>query len=265
MRYLPLLLISVILFVASGCSSKTDPISQKIVQKQTEQNQNSDEDAFLDEFEEEMQIETKSDPFSSYNRVMTEFNDGLFEYVVSPVARGYKTVVHKEIRLSVGNFFHNILYPVRLINNLLQGKFQNSVEETGRFVVNTTVGIFGLFDPAKSYFELEAHEEDFGQTLGFYGVGTGPHIVLPFFGPSNLRDMVGLYPDSVIDPIEYHHHRGYNLTNSYGESLLVKIYGRLNYVSLHQGEYEKLKKDSLDLYPYLRDVYEQYREQKIKE
>ena len=265
MRYLVLTIF--ILFISTGCSTKSDLTTQNRVQNQItlSEKDSTDEDTFLNEFEEEMQLETKSDPFSSYNRVMTGFNDSLFEYVVSPVARGYKTVVHKEIRLSVGNFFHNILYPIRLVNNLLQGKFQNSVEETGRFVVNTTVGIFGLFDPAKSYFELEAHEEDFGQTLGFYGVGTGPHIVLPFFGPSNLRDAVSLYPDSMVDPIEYHHHRAYNLTNSYGESLLIKAYGKVNYLSLHQGEYEKFKKDAVDLYPYLRDVYEQYREQKIKE
>ena len=263
------LFISIILF--SGCASKN--ISQDKTQNNIKKEKKidivsddiSEEDEFLDEFEEEMNIEEKSDPFSGYNRTMTSFNDGLYEYVLAPVAKGYKFVVHKEIRSSVGKFFHNILYPIRLVNNLLQGKIKNSGEETGRFVINTTIGLFGLFDPAKSYFGLEAHNEDFGQTLGFYGVGSGPHIVLPFLGPSNLRDTFSLYPDSMADPIDYHANRNYNLTNSYGESLWLKAYDKVNYVSLHDGEYEKLKKDAVDLYPFLRDVYEQYRDKQIKE
>ncbi|PIF04766.1 MAG: ABC transporter [Arcobacter sp.] len=230
-----------------------------------EENADVEEDEFLDEFEEEMKIETKSDPLSGYNRVMTSFNDGLYEYVLSPIANGYRYVVHKEIRSSVGNFFHNILYPMRFINNLLQGKLKNSAEETGRFLINSTIGILGLFDPAKSWFDLEPHNEDFGQTLGFYGVGAGPHIVLPFFGPSNLRDALSLYPDGLLNPAVYNDDRGYNITNSYGESLVLKAYQSVNDISLRHGEYEKLKKDAIDLYPYLRDIYEQYREKEIKE
>ncbi len=268
-------IVSIILFIAiilfSGCSSKNinqDNSKIENTKEHTEEatsQESSEEDEFLDEFEEEMQIEEKSDPLSGYNRVMTNFNDGMYEYVLAPVASGYKKVVHKEIRSSVGKFFHNILYPIRLVNNLLQGKMKNSGEETGRFVINTTVGLLGLFDPAKSYFGLEAHNEDFGQTLGYYGVGSGPHIVLPFLGPSNLRDTFSLYPDSLVSPIDYQKERSYNLTNSYGESLWLKAYDKVNYVSLHEGEYEKLKKDAVDLYPFLRDVYEQYRDKQIKE
>lgn len=253
-----------IIFI-SGCSSKKVQINNNGTVEVQKVEETSEEDEFLDEFEEEMKVEEKSDPLSGYNRVMTNFNDGVYEYALAPVARGYKKVVHKEIRTSVGNFFHNILYPIRLVNNLLQGKFKNSGEETGRFVINTTIGILGLFDPAKSYFGLEAHNEDFGQTLGYYGVGGGPHIVLPFFGPSNLRDTFSMYPDALLNPVDYHDERAYNLTNNYGESLILKTYNKVNYVSLHEGEYENLKKDAVDLYPFLRDVYEQYREQKIKE
>jgi len=272
MKYL--FYIALVLFTIgfTGCSTKTQVVKNDTVlvdktKSNIEDNSIDDleDDEFLEEFEEELIIEQKSDPFSGYNRVMTHFNDGLFEYVLAPVARGYKKVVHKEVRSSVGKFFHNILYPIRLVNNLLQGKIKNSTEETGRFVINTTIGVLGLFDPAKSYFNLEAHNEDFGQTLGFYGVGAGPHIVLPFLGPSNLRDALSLYPDSLVDPVDYNDERSYNLTNNYGESLFLKAYSKVNYVSLHDGEYEKLKKDAVDLYPFLRDVYEQYREKQIKE
>lgn len=263
MRYFFIFMMSLGVLLFTGCSSKLTP--QKDVSVEKNISQNTSEDDFLDEFADEMKVEEKSDPLSGYNRVMTSFNDGVYEYVLAPVSRGYKTVVHEEIRSSIGKFFHNILYPIRLVNNLLQGKIKNSGEETGRFIINTTIGIFGLFDPAKSYFGLEPHDEDFGQTLGYWGVGAGPHIVLPFLGPSNLRDTLSLYPDSLANPVDYHNHRGYNLTGSYGESLVLKAFDRVNYTSLHEGEYEKLKKDAIDLYPYLRDVYEQYREKKIKE
>jgi len=263
MKYLFICMISFFVVFSTGCSSKTEPQKSKVVQ--IEDDFSSDEEEFLSEFDEEFTVEKKFDPLSGYNRVMTSFNDGVYTYALAPVARGYKFVVHQEIRTSVNNFFHNVLYPLRLVNNLLQGKIKNSGEETGRFLINSTIGILGLFDPAKSYFGLEAHDEDFGQTLGYWGVGAGPHIVLPFLGPSNLRDAVSLYPDSLVNPIDYHTDRSYNLTNNYGESLYVKAFSQINKTSLKIGEYEKIKEDAIDLYPYLRDVYEQYREQQIKE
>ena len=262
MKYLFMGMITISILFFTACSSKA--VSTNTV-KETKVSEHIEENDFLAEFDDELKVEPKSDPLSGYNRVMTNFNDGVYEYALSPIVKGYKFVVHKEIRVSIGNFFHNILYPIRLVNNLLQGKIQNSGEETGRFLLNSTVGLFGLFDPAKSYFGWEAHNEDLGQTLGYWGVGAGPHIVLPFFGPSNLRDMASFYPDSMLNPIDYHNHRRVNLTNNYGESLVVKAFNRVNYTSLHDGEYEKLKKDAVDLYPFLRDVYEQYREKQIKE
>ncbi|MEA3512627.1 MAG: VacJ family lipoprotein [Campylobacterota bacterium] len=251
-----------IIFVFIGCSSKSvDEPSQKnkIVEEQTQ------EDEFLDEFSDELEIEEVYDPLSGYNRIMTNFNDTLYINVLNPVAKGYKFVVPEGARQSVKNFFHNIWYPIRVVNNLLQGKLTNSAEETGRFVINSTIGILGLFDPAKSYFGLEAHDEDFGQTLGYWGVGSGFHIVLPILGPSNLRDTFSLYPDSLVDPVDYYRNRGYNLSGNYIDSLSLKAVEKVNFVSLHEGEYEKLKGDAIDLYPYLRDVYEQYRDEKIKE
>ena len=150
MRYVVFICLSLYLMSFTGCSSKVEYVKKENVIFEKQSEEEIEEDAFLDEFEEEMKVEQKSDPLSGYNRIMTNFNDGVFEYVLAPVASGYQTVVHKEIRSSVGNFFHNILYPIRLINNLLQGKVKNSGEETGRFIINTTVGILGLFDPAKS-------------------------------------------------------------------------------------------------------------------
>ena len=265
MRYLVFICLSLCIITITGCSSKVEPVKKETVFIKKQSTLELEETDFLDEFENELKVDVKSDPLSGYNRIMTNFNDKMFTYVLSPVSTGYRTVVHEKIRSSVDNFFHNILYPIRLVNNLLQGKFVNSVDETSRFLINSTFGVFGLFDPAKRNFGLKAHNEDFGQTLGFYGVAAGPHIVLPFFGPSNLRDTFSMYPDSFINPITYTDDTGYNLTNSDKESLLLKGYERINFISQHESEYEKMKKDAVDLYPFLRDIYEQDREQQIKE
>ncbi|MDX2471844.1 MAG: VacJ family lipoprotein [SAR324 cluster bacterium] len=216
-----------------------------------------------DDFDEDLEGEfaetdsTKSDPFSGYNSFMTDFNDGVYTYALDPVARGYRWVLPESPRRGVVNFFKNIWYPIRFVNNLLQGKLGNATEETGRFLLNSTIGIFGFWDPAKEWFDLEEHPEDFGQTLGLWGVGAGPHIVLPFLGPSNLRDSFALAPDYFIDPITY--------VRPVALSWGLVIYESVNDTSLHIGEYENLKADALELYPFLRDAYEQNRIKKIQE
>ncbi|VAY87487.1 Surface lipoprotein [hydrothermal vent metagenome] len=234
--------------------------SEVIVSGKSDDTQQLD---FLDDFKEEDNVQ--SNPFEGYNIFMTNFNDGLYFYAVNPVAHGYSNVIHKSIRKSISNLFHNMLYPARVVNNILQGKMLNAAEETSRFIINTTVGVFGLFDPAIKYLKLNPHNEDFGQTLGYWGVSSGYHVVLPFLGPSNLRDIFGMYSDSMFNPIEYYGKRVYNLSESYDYSLTVEAYKKLNYTSLHLGEYEELTKDAVQLYPYLKDIYEQYRNKLIKE
>jgi len=250
-----------IVFLFSGCSNKNvqTPNEKQIVVVDEK------EEEFLSEFDEELKVEKRIDPLHSYNRVMTNFNDGLYEYVVFPVARVYEDIVHIELRNGFNNFFHNILYPVRFVNNILQGKFNNALDETGRFLVNTTVGFLGMSDQAKDVFHLKAHDEDFGQTLGYWGVGSGPHIVWPFLGPSNLRDSISFYPDSLLNPVNYIQSRDYNLVSNSKESFGVNIFDKLNKTSFTYKAYEKIKQDAVDLYPYLRDMYEQRREKLIKE
>ncbi|MCW8894316.1 VacJ family lipoprotein [Sulfurimonas sp.] len=262
MKLAGLIFMVFMVFGFSGCISQSVEEPQKPV---LSEEVSSDADDELDEFAEEMQVKEVYDPFSGYNRSMTSFNDGAYEYVFKPVAQGYRYLFHEEIRMSVQKFFHNLYFPMRVVNNALQGKFKNSAEETGRFVINSTVGILGLFDPAKSKFGLQAHEEDFGQTLGFYGAGSGPHIVLPFIGPSNLRDTISLYPDSLLTPIDYTERSYWTLTDTVAEYLGVKSVEKVNYASLNMERYDKLKQDAVDLYPYLRDLYEQYRDKQIEE
>ena len=223
-----------------------------------------------DDFESEFEISDKSnatriDPLSGYNKIMTNFNDKFYIHILNPVAKTYKGVLPKPIRKGIDNFLDNLMYPMRLLNNLLQFKFKNSYLETQRFLLNSTIGLAGFIDVANDNFHVKQHSEDFGQTLGYYGVGSGFYIVLPLLGPSNLRDSVGLITDTIINPMTYMGNRGYNLFDNSTEALGVSVEKTINYSSLHVGEYEKLKKDAIDLYPFLRNIYEQRRKKEITE
>ena len=139
------------------------------------------------------------DPFEPLNRATFSFNETADKYVMRPVAQVYD-YVPLPIKVGVGNFFGNIGDVWIGVNNVLQGKFVDGLSDGGRVLVNSTVGIFGLFDVA-SEMGLEKHDEDLGQTLGSWGVGEGPYIVLPFLGPSTVRDSVGLIGDLQVDPV----------------------------------------------------------------
>ena len=251
--------------------------SEAVPEAEVAADTDEEEEGFDDEFEDEFGAAEKEvfDPLSGYNRVMTDFNDSLYVWVLDPVARGYRWVLPYAARRGVKNFFHNLLFPLRFVNNALQLKIKNAGEEFLRFSINSTIGILGFWDPAKEWFDLEAHEEDFGQTLGYYGVGGGFHVVLPFLGPSNVRDMFSLYPDMQMDPVNNVENRPYNFPKQEGEYqgvskqtlqevdlTLLKI---INRESLRIGQYANLKKDAIELYPFLRDVYEQNRAKLIKE
>jgi phospholipid-binding lipoprotein MlaA len=134
------------------------------------------------------------DPFEGFNRTMYTFNERLDRYILKPVARGYRRVAPAPVRRSVANFFGNLHDLPIMLNNLLQGKPKEAVSDFSRFFVNSTVGVLGLFDVATKW-GLPKHDEDFGQTLAVWGVHSGPYLVLPFFGPSNLRDAPALIVD----------------------------------------------------------------------
>lgn len=211
-------------------------------------------DAF-DEFETDVAPEV-FDPLSGYNRVVTRVNDRLYFWVLKPVAQGYKAVVPGAARQGISNFFTNLGFPIRLANNVLQLKFKGAGVETARFVVNTTVGVAGFWDPAEKWLALSAHPEDFGQTLGYYGMDSGFHIVLPLLGPSNLRDVCGSIADRNLNPTTY--------LDDGNVTLALSATRTINSTSLRIGQYETLRKDAMDLYILLRNAYEQNRDRKIK-
>ena len=140
------------------------------------------------------------DPFEGYNRAMYSFNDTLDRAVLKPVAQGYKAVLPDPARKMVHNFFSNIDDIFVTGNDLLQLKFKQASSDFTRVWVNTLFGVFGLFDVAH---KLEKHNEDFGQTLGYWGVGSGPYLVLPLLGPSSVRDGTGLAVDSYYGVVEH--------------------------------------------------------------
>jgi phospholipid-binding lipoprotein MlaA len=195
-----------------------------------------------------------ADPFEGLNRAVFAFNDKLYFYALKPVARLYRHVPER-VRVSVGNFFSNLTAPIRVVNNVLQGKIGSAGGELMRFIVNSTVGIGGLFDPATRYARIPRSDEDFGQTLGRYGIGSGPYLVLPMVGPCNVRDGVGLAVDLFLDPVPY--------VVGGAEYLAAKGTSTVNEVSLDDDTYEGIKRDALDPYLFVRDAYAQHRAGKI--
>ena len=142
------------------------------------------------------------DPFEGFNRGVYSFNENVDRALLKPLAEAYRAVLPQFVRSSVSNFFSNINDVVVALNNLLQGKFTRAYSDLGRVAINSTVGMLGLFDIATEA-GIEKNDEDFGQTLGWWGVRDGPFIMLPFFGPSNGRDTVGRVVDVVTDPVTY--------------------------------------------------------------
>lgn len=146
--------------------------------------------------------EVNVDPWEGFNRAMFSFNDGLDTYALKPVTQGYKAVMPDMAETGVSNFFDNLSDVGTLINNLLQGKFSSAGQDIARISFNTTFGLGGLIDVATPM-GIDKHEEDFGQTFGYWGASSGPYLVLPLFGPATVRDGLGMIPDSLVDPVRY--------------------------------------------------------------
>lgn len=195
----------------------------------------------------------EGDPWENFNRGMFSFNNKLDKAIIAPMARGYGKLPGP-VTTSVGNFFSNLFEPTTIINDLLQGKIVQAVEDTTRFLLNTTVGIVGLFDVAK-HVDLPKNDEDFGQTLARWGVGDGPYMVLPLLGPSNVRDTVARLPYFfATDPLLYVESSGARL------GLRAAEITDIRYRLLRT---DRLLKMQLDPYIFIREGYWQRRENLI--
>ena len=147
-----------------------------------------------------VQVPDERDPFESFNRAVFAFNDDFDKAILTPLATGYQKVVPEPVNNSISNFFSNLDDVVVLFNDILQLKFEQSLSDLGRITFNTTFGLAGLFDVA-THMDMPKHNEDFGQTLGYWGVGSGPYLVLPFLPPTTLRDGLALPVDWKVDPL----------------------------------------------------------------
>jgi phospholipid-binding lipoprotein MlaA len=161
------------------------------------------------------------------------------------------------MRVGIRDFFHNLRTPIRLTNSLLQFKINGAGRELGRFVINTTVGVLGFWDPAKTWMEIEPCEEDLGQTLGYYGIGNGFFIIWPVLGPSTLRDTFGRAGDYFLDPVSY--------VDPWWARAGITGLQTVNSTSLRLGDYEEFKRISFDPYTALLDGYIQSRQSKVEE
>lgn len=200
-----------------------------------------------------------ADPLEPINRVFFHINDKVYFWLLKPVASGYAAIVPQPVRVGVRNFFDNVTTPIRAANCLLQLNLEDFGNETARFIVNSTIGLAGFFDPAKKRYNIKRQEEDFGQTLGTYGMGPLLYINWPVFGPSSIRDTVGIVGDFFLNPLNYFFEYPIYV------NIVAGVYERVNNTSLTLGEYEALKEAALDPYVALRDAYQQFREEKVKE
>ena len=268
-----LLIFALAFLILSGCAHRkantpvlsSDPpvakgVSQnrKISSSEVSHSNIEEKDEFLNEFESEFEEKavTVADPLSFWNRAMFHFNDKLYFWFLKPVAKGYRAVIPGVVRTGVRNFFSNIFTPIRLTSCVLQGKVKAGGTELTRFVVNSTIGIAGVMDPAKKYLKLDITDEDLGQTLGAYGIGNGFYLVWPFLGPSTLRDSVGMVGDRFLNPITY--------VKPVEASVAIWSYDKINETSMHIGDYESIKDAAIEPYEAFRDAYIQYRNNKVK-
>lgn len=194
------------------------------------------------------------DPWEGFNRAMFSFNEGLDTAVIKPVAQGYEYVTPTPVNDGITNFFANIADVFIGVNNLLQGKPGDAASDLGRFLINSTLGVLGFFDVA-SHGGFEKHEEDFGQTFGKWGMGPGPYVVLPVFGPRTLRDTGGLIVDTAVDPVS--HVRNVPTRNSLLALRIVDTRADLLPAD------KVIEAAALDKYSYLRDAYLQRRQRAV--
>ena len=193
-----------------------------------------------------------SDPLEPMNRLFFDFNDSLYEWLIKPFTDGYIWLVPRDLRVCFDNVFVNLRSPIVLLNTLLVADFEGAGIAISRFSINSTIGVLGLADVAALEFGMKRQKEDFGQTLGKWGVSEGIYLCWPIIGPSNVRDTVGFVADAYTHPIPYFHDNFYL-------DLAYYVSNKMNAISLKPDLYEDLKRFSIDPYVASRQAYYEYR------
>ncbi|MBT3922652.1 MAG: VacJ family lipoprotein [Nitrospina sp.] len=197
-----------------------------------------------------------SDPFEGYNRWMFGVNETIYDNVLEPVARGYRNTIHENLRVGIKNVFSNALAPVKFVSSLIQLDFEKSGRVLARTLINTTFGIGGLADVAGEEYHIQDVNEDFDQAMGAYGVPTGPYVVLPIFGPSTARNIIGRAADSLMSPSF--------LFAPGGISVGLSVEENINSASFIVDDKKQLEESALDEYESVRDFFHQYRHGLVK-
>ena len=208
---------------------------------------------------------TTEECFESTSRAIFKFNMAFDEIVLEPMAKGYNKLP-SPVRAGTSNFTSNIGTLLSIPNNILQGNVKQVGHSVGSFIINTSVGVFGLFNPAEKL-GLKPHKEDISQTLGSYGISSGCYFVLPILGPTTVRDSIGMIADTFVDPFAHVTIRENELFGLSGNSLdyySVQGVNAVNFRADNDLNFESLEKNSLDLYSSLKSIYLQDRENKIK-
>jgi phospholipid-binding lipoprotein MlaA len=205
--------------------------------------------------------EPTPDPLEGVNQPVFQFNLKVDEYVLSPIATGYNAVMPDAAQRGVHRFFRNLGVVERFANNLFQGEFIDAGQEVGRFLVNTTLGGVGFVDVADPLLGWKENQEDFGQTLAVYGAGTGPYLVLPLYGPSTVRDALGMVADGAMNPMSYFLSTVQLFAIRGGTTTTWAI----NYRSMNLTLFEDADRYAVDLYGAVQDVYLQRRAKQIEE
>ncbi len=214
------------------------------------------EDLINEDLDESSEMVEVADPFEPVNRVMHGLNDRLYNYLLEPVSTAYETVMPDTLERGVANAFTNLRYPKRLAGNLLQGKLDGAARETGKFVVNSTVGLLGFVKASDRFEGLSVPPEDLGQTLGRWRVGRGPYLVLPFLGPNTLRDTVGMVGDGFLDPVFY--------IDSVAWGFGARTFEHVNDSPTTLADYNALIEGAIDPYVAIRSAYVQARDEAVR-
>lgn len=287
-RLLAFCLLSVATLFATGCAGKTGkaepsglsdvrPVAEQTPAPASSSQPSPQSDEPLDPFARAGEgVGEEYDPWEPVNANIFEFNVKVDRYVLKPVAKGYNFVMPNMAQVGISNIFYNLRFAPRFLNNVFQGKLKGAGIEVGRFLINSTVGLAGFFDVATKV-DLVTPEEDFGQTLGFYGVKPGPYLVLPLLQPFTVRDFVGYVGDVFLNPINWmvvpiievedipsvisHENR----TTSSAIQLGARVGEIVNERSRNLEKFQGVEEATLDLYTAVRNAYLQKRGQAVRE
>jgi phospholipid-binding lipoprotein MlaA len=256
-----------LLFCLLGCANSGEQVNVKSAAAATSFSRHADDppSASRENFA-NVPVQKVSDPFERLNRTIFRFNDGLITYGLRPLAHGYGRVVPRPVRTGISNFFDNLDFPIRFANCLLQGRFTRSGQEVGKFVINSTAGVGGLFrvsDHVNGLTDVPA--EDFGLTLGRWGFAGGPYVVVPVLGPSDFRDVVGFAGDYVIHPLNWYQVGIIN--DKFISNAARYALGGTRFVArlpMSIDIYDQLKAGAIDPYIAIRNGYLSYRAAQLK-